>query len=61
VVIVHQEHLPPWMKWQHRLFPDANLLLLKGRDAALVDSGFVATPTKQPNGSMRTPTTCGSW
>ena len=41
VVTVHQEHLPPWMKWQHRLFPDANLLLLKGRDAALVDSGFV--------------------
>jgi len=29
------------MKWQHRPFPDANLLLLEGRDAALVDSGFV--------------------
>ncbi|KUJ40571.1 hypothetical protein ADL25_18660 [Streptomyces sp. NRRL F-5122] len=33
--------LPSWViRWQ-RPFPDANLLLLKGRQPALVDSGFV--------------------
>jgi hypothetical protein len=34
------ELLPPWMTWQQRPFPDANLLLLHGRQPALVDSGF---------------------
>jgi glyoxylase-like metal-dependent hydrolase (beta-lactamase superfamily II) len=33
--------LPSWVTWQQRLFPDANLLLLPGRQPALVDSGFV--------------------
>jgi glyoxylase-like metal-dependent hydrolase (beta-lactamase superfamily II) len=36
------ERLPAWMTWQRRPFPDANLLLLGGRQPALVDSGFVA-------------------
>lgn len=31
---------PGWT-WQQRPFPDANLLLLPGRNPALVDSGFV--------------------
>ena len=29
--------LPPWVTWQQRPFPDANLLLLPGRNPALVD------------------------
>jgi glyoxylase-like metal-dependent hydrolase (beta-lactamase superfamily II) len=33
--------LPCWVSWRPRPFPDANLLLLHGRDPALVDSGFV--------------------
>ncbi|MEU9291787.1 MBL fold metallo-hydrolase [Streptomyces sp. NPDC048275] len=33
--------LPPWVTWEQRPFPDANLLLLHGRQPALVDSGFV--------------------
>jgi glyoxylase-like metal-dependent hydrolase (beta-lactamase superfamily II) len=33
--------LPAWVTWQPRPFPDANLLLLHGREPALVDSGFV--------------------
>jgi glyoxylase-like metal-dependent hydrolase (beta-lactamase superfamily II) len=33
--------LPAWVTWQERPFPDANLLLLTGRQPALVDSGFV--------------------
>jgi glyoxylase-like metal-dependent hydrolase (beta-lactamase superfamily II) len=33
--------LPTWVTWLQRPFPDANLLLVRGRDAALVDSGFV--------------------
>jgi len=33
--------LPPWVTWRQRPFPDANLLLLPGRNAALIDSGFV--------------------
>ncbi|MDO5498480.1 MAG: MBL fold metallo-hydrolase [Propionibacteriaceae bacterium] len=33
--------LPPWVIWQRRPFPDANLLLLPGPAPALVDSGFV--------------------
>jgi glyoxylase-like metal-dependent hydrolase (beta-lactamase superfamily II) len=33
---------PTWVTWQRRPFPDANLLLLHGRQPALVDSGFVA-------------------
>ena len=32
--------LPAWVTWQRRPFPDANLLLLRGRQPALVDSGF---------------------
>ncbi|MQA16083.1 MAG: MBL fold metallo-hydrolase [Pseudonocardiaceae bacterium] len=35
------EQLPAWVTWQRRPFPDANLLLLHGRQPALVDSGFV--------------------
>ncbi|HEY5853937.1 MAG TPA: MBL fold metallo-hydrolase [Aldersonia sp.] len=33
--------LPPWLIWRQRPFPDANLLLVDGRQPALVDSGFV--------------------
>ncbi|MER5404671.1 MBL fold metallo-hydrolase [Streptomyces sp. NPDC002769] len=33
--------LPSWVNWRQRPFPDANLLLLQGRQPALVDSGFV--------------------
>lgn len=35
------ERLPAWVTWQRRPFPDANLLLLRGRQPAMVDSGFV--------------------
>jgi glyoxylase-like metal-dependent hydrolase (beta-lactamase superfamily II) len=35
------ERLPAWLVWQQRPFPDANLLLVLGREPALVDSGFV--------------------
>ena len=31
---------PHKVTWQRRPFPDANLLLLRGRQPALVDSGF---------------------
>lgn len=34
--------LPPWATWWQRPFPDANTLLLPGRQPALVDTGFVA-------------------
>jgi glyoxylase-like metal-dependent hydrolase (beta-lactamase superfamily II) len=33
--------LPGWVLWQQRPFPDANLLLLTGPRAAMVDTGFV--------------------
>lgn len=33
--------LPAWVVWRQRSFPDANLLLLTGRQPAMVDSGFV--------------------
>ncbi|MGW6281700.1 MBL fold metallo-hydrolase [Kribbella sp. NPDC055071] len=33
--------LPSWLTWQQRPFPDANLLLVDGREPAMVDSGFV--------------------
>jgi hypothetical protein len=32
---------PAWVTWQRRPFPDANLLLIHGRQPALIDSGFV--------------------
>lgn len=32
--------LPPWVTWQQRPFPDANLILLPGRNPALAGSGF---------------------
>lgn len=35
------ERLPSWLSWQPRPFPDSNLLLVHGREPALVDSGFV--------------------
>lgn len=35
------ELLPSWVTWQQRPFPDANLLLLHGREPVMVDSGFV--------------------
>ena len=34
------DRLPPWVTWQQRPFPDANLLLLPGRNPALAGSGF---------------------
>ncbi|WP_371794358.1 MBL fold metallo-hydrolase [Streptomyces sp. NBC_01718] len=33
--------LPSWATWWRRPFPDANTLLLHGRQSALVDTGFV--------------------
>ena len=38
---VEPEPLPAWVTFQRRPFPDANMLLLQGRQPALVDSGFV--------------------
>ena len=38
---VDADLVPAWVTWQRRPFPDANLLLLHGRQPALVDSGFV--------------------
>ena len=35
------DRLPSWVTWEQRPFPDANLLLLPGRNPAPVDSGFV--------------------
>ncbi|MFF0753094.1 MBL fold metallo-hydrolase [Streptomyces sp. NPDC004267] len=35
--------LPSWVTWWQRPFPDANTLLLHGRQPALVDSGFVGS------------------
>lgn len=35
------ERLPRWVVWKQRPYPDANLMFLPGRQAALVDSGFV--------------------
>jgi glyoxylase-like metal-dependent hydrolase (beta-lactamase superfamily II) len=35
------EQLPTWVSWRMRPFPDANLILLHGRQPTLVDSGFV--------------------
>jgi glyoxylase-like metal-dependent hydrolase (beta-lactamase superfamily II) len=40
-MVLDAERLPAWVTWQRRPFPDANLLLLRGRQPALVDSGFV--------------------
>ena len=34
------DRLPPWVTWQQRPFPDANLLLLPGRNPTLAGSGF---------------------
>ena len=39
---VDPEPLPAWVTFKPRPFPDANLLLVHGRQPALVDSGFVA-------------------
>ncbi|MEV5200115.1 MBL fold metallo-hydrolase [Streptomyces sp. NPDC053720] len=33
--------LPSWLTWWERPFPDANALLLPGRQPALIDTGFV--------------------
>ncbi|MFB6703164.1 MBL fold metallo-hydrolase [Streptomyces sp. NPDC056333] len=33
--------LPSWATWWQRPFPDANTLLLQGRQPALIDTGFV--------------------
>ncbi|MGQ0844439.1 MAG: MBL fold metallo-hydrolase [Sporichthyaceae bacterium] len=33
--------LPSWVIWQARPFPDANLLLFRGRQPTMVDTGFV--------------------
>lgn len=35
------ERLPPWLVWQQRPYPDANLLFLPGEQPALIDSGYV--------------------
>jgi glyoxylase-like metal-dependent hydrolase (beta-lactamase superfamily II) len=40
-LVLDAERLPAWVTWQRRPFPDANLLLLGGRQPVLVDSGFV--------------------
>lgn len=40
-MMVDSERLPALVAWQRRPFPDANLLRLRGRQPALVDSGFV--------------------
>ncbi|MFH8597213.1 MBL fold metallo-hydrolase [Streptomyces rimosus] len=37
----HTPSLPSWLTWWQRPFPDANTLLLHGRQPALVDTGFV--------------------
>jgi hypothetical protein len=56
-MVLDAKRLPAWVTWQRRPFPDANLLLLGGRQPALVDSGFVghaqetATWTRAPPGS----------
>ncbi|MET9677775.1 MBL fold metallo-hydrolase [Streptomyces sp. NPDC006482] len=36
-----QPSLPSWLTWWQRPFPDANTLLLHGRQPALIDTGFV--------------------
>jgi hypothetical protein len=41
-MVLDAEWLPAWVIWQQRPFPDANLLLVGGRQPAPVDSGFVA-------------------
>ena len=41
--------------WQRRPFPDANLLLLRGRQPALVDSGFTGH-AEETAASVRTHT-----
>jgi hypothetical protein len=41
VVSGDAQPLPAWVTWQRRPFPDANLLLIHGRQPALVDRGFV--------------------
>jgi glyoxylase-like metal-dependent hydrolase (beta-lactamase superfamily II) len=40
-ITADEQRLPTWVTWQPRPFPDANLLLLAGREPVLVDSGFV--------------------
>lgn len=35
------ERLPTWVSWRRRPFPDANLIVLPGREPAVIDSGFV--------------------
>ncbi|UUU22879.1 MBL fold metallo-hydrolase [Streptomyces sp. DSM 40750] len=37
-----QPSLPSWLTWWQRPFPDANTLLLHGRQPTLIDTGFVA-------------------
>jgi len=46
------ERLPTWVTWQRRPFPDANLLLLGGRQPALVDSGFVGHAQQTAAGAV---------
>jgi glyoxylase-like metal-dependent hydrolase (beta-lactamase superfamily II) len=43
---IDSSHLPRRLIWQERPFPDGNLLLLPGRQPALVDSGFVGHATE---------------
>ena len=40
-MVLDPDQLPAWVSWQRRPSPDANLLLLHGRQPAPVDSGFV--------------------
>ena len=40
-MIAVDHELPRWLIWRQRPFPDANLLLVDGRQPALVDSGFI--------------------
>jgi hypothetical protein len=47
-MVLDAERLPAWLTWQRRPFPDANLLLLHGRQPALVDSGFGGQRPRRP-------------
>ncbi len=52
------ESLPDWVIWQQRPFPDSNLVLITGREAALIDSGFVGHADETAAWSMLTPEVC---
>lgn len=49
------ERLPAWVTWQRRPFPDANLLLLRGREPAgyLPSLMTTKTPVRRAAGPIR--------